>query len=521
MLRDWTWKLSDGALRDIRWRGHEVLRGIYAAVRDQDWRTIPAQVHVLTEGYEADAWVQRFECVHLFGSIDFRWRGQIRFEPTQLRFSFEGEAHSEFLANRVGFCVLHPLEVAGHPCRLTHTDGRIVDARFPDRISPHQPFLDLAGIAHEVTPGLWVEASFEGDTFETEDQRNWTDASFKTYCTPLARPFPRRMQPRDQVRQEISLSVLGNTATLPSGSPIRLELGDVLGPRPKIGTELTPGAPPTAPVDFVRVSPAGIVEARALGLPAEIACILTPGSEAAQLTELLPGPDDWVLLTHAASKTTPSSWIDQAPRCTLYAGTDYDFVEINRACPSMDRLGGLCFSINPQVHAFDDRSLFETLVAQRSVVQTARELSAGKPIAVSTVTFRRRSNPDATSGAGPSLADRVDPRQASDLGAAWTVGCLQALSESGASSVTMFESGGPLGIAGTPIEPVLARYLQQPQARIRELRSSNPYSAGGWAVESGSGIVGMLANFTPDPLEVHGPTGPLVLGPYQVIPFEL
>ena len=30
----------------------------------------------------------------------------------------------------------------------------------------------------------------EGDTFEMEDQRNWTDASYKTYVRPLALPWP-------------------------------------------------------------------------------------------------------------------------------------------------------------------------------------------------------------------------------------------------------------------------------------------------------------------------------------------
>ena len=30
----------------------------------------------------------------------------------------------------------------------------------------------------------------EGDTFEMEDHRNWTDASFKTYVRPLALPWP-------------------------------------------------------------------------------------------------------------------------------------------------------------------------------------------------------------------------------------------------------------------------------------------------------------------------------------------
>ena len=30
----------------------------------------------------------------------------------------------------------------------------------------------------------------EGDTWETEDHRNWTDASFKTYSRPLSLPYP-------------------------------------------------------------------------------------------------------------------------------------------------------------------------------------------------------------------------------------------------------------------------------------------------------------------------------------------
>ena len=48
----------------------------------------------------------------------------------------------------------------------------------------------MRAILHEVTPGVEVEVRMEGETFETEDQRNWSDASFKTYGTPLHLPFP-------------------------------------------------------------------------------------------------------------------------------------------------------------------------------------------------------------------------------------------------------------------------------------------------------------------------------------------
>ena len=42
-------------------------------------------------------------------------------------------------------------------------------------------------------------ASRQGDVFETEDQRNWTDASFKTYCPPLRLPFPRPFEDGEEI----------------------------------------------------------------------------------------------------------------------------------------------------------------------------------------------------------------------------------------------------------------------------------------------------------------------------------
>ena len=56
--------------------------------------------------------------------------------------------------------------------------------------------------------------TFAGDIFETEDQRNWTDASFKTYCTPLDKPFPAEITAGTPVHQEITVE-LDRTASLP------------------------------------------------------------------------------------------------------------------------------------------------------------------------------------------------------------------------------------------------------------------------------------------------------------------
>ena len=57
---------------------------------------------------------------------------------------------------------------------------------FPDLIEPWQPFKDMRAITHTALAGVSAECRMEGDTFEMEDQRNWSDASYKTYVRPLA-----------------------------------------------------------------------------------------------------------------------------------------------------------------------------------------------------------------------------------------------------------------------------------------------------------------------------------------------
>jgi hypothetical protein len=51
------------------------------------------------------------------------------------------------------------------------------------------------------------------------------------------------------------------------------------------------------------------------------------------------------------------------------------------------------YSINPQVHAFDNLTLVENLEPQADTLATARTFLGGKPVAVSPVTLRPRFNP--------------------------------------------------------------------------------------------------------------------------------
>src|SRR6202790_3111519 len=88
----------------------------------------------------------------------------------------------------------------------------------------------LRAITHEFLPGLKVACRMEGDTFEMEDQRNWSDASFKTYVRPLALPWPYTLAKGTSFTQSVSVNVRASagftTGAETRAATTRVALGD-------------------------------------------------------------------------------------------------------------------------------------------------------------------------------------------------------------------------------------------------------------------------------------------------------
>jgi hypothetical protein len=73
------------------------------------------------------------------------------------------------------------------------------------------------------------------------------------------------------------------------------------------------------------------------------------------------------------------------------------FTEVNRNRPPPDATAFPCFSLNPQVHAFDNATMVENLAGQAADVESAKELSP-KPVVVSPITLRIRQKTPQDSG---------------------------------------------------------------------------------------------------------------------------
>src|SRR5262245_47489815 len=90
-------------LRHVRLGGREVLRAVYAAVRDRYWNTIVPRVHGLTVDRGDGRYQIAFDAECRRGPIDFVWRGEVIGERDgTVVYRVRGRARSTFLRNRIG-----------------------------------------------------------------------------------------------------------------------------------------------------------------------------------------------------------------------------------------------------------------------------------------------------------------------------------------------------------------------------------------------------------------------------------
>ena len=530
-------RFENGDLRYIKWGRREILRRVYAAVRDRNWDTIPAQVSNLKCEAQASSFHISYDATHREREIDFVWRGEITGdEAGTIRFTFDGEARSTFLRNRIGFCVLHPAELAGQPCRARYANGSEYATAFPELVAAEQPVKalhDLSAITHEVAPGLWAEVTFSGDLFETEDQRNWIDASYKTFCTPLRLPFPLEIAAGTRIKQSVELRLHGNSSTA-SAEPARVNqaeqdillsrteqrfalppLGLGLGPHPLSAREIEHLAklkPAHLRAD-VKLAEASVDEllSRAnltslqLNAPLEMALFLSENAEA-ELQSLVkwlrrqqPRVARWLIFDTGAKSSAARSL--QLARQALQdygapigGGTNADFYQLNQFRPPADLMDFVAFSMNPQMHAFDDTSLVETLTVIPEPVRSARRYFDHLPVVVSPVTLKPRFNAVATAAETAPLPDQlppqVDVRQLSLFGAAWTLGAIKRLAESEATSITCFETTGWRGMMETEAgSPLPQQFPSLPGAvfPLYHVLADVAEFAGGWIIGVQSG----------------------------------
>ncbi len=500
--------LFDGAnLRDVRMHGEEVMRAVSFIVRDKDWATWKPVIEDLIIDSGADRFYIAFRATCSGGGERFVYDARIEGRSDGvLSFSGRGEAPEGLLTNRTGFVVLHPIEgVSGHPATIRHTDGRTVETRFPEKIDPVQPMMDLREIIHHTPGGQRVSCLMEGDSFEMEDQRNWTDASYKTYVRPLALPWPYRVEPGEVIEQKIILTVSGAAPAVASSGRVEVRVGAATAAKvPPLGLGLQPEDAAATCDNAEMLAGLGahhlichydprrghnaasleaqVTAARAIGAEPWLEAVVEnvdDGGAAEEVAALgatvskLGDPFTTVMVSPAPDLkcTLPGSPWPPAPDAKrLYAATRAAFpksrigggmfsffTELNRKRPPRDTLDLITFTTAAIFHAGDDRSMMETLECLPHITCTLPDITNGLPYSVGPSAIAMRDNPygEGALRNPDNIRQAVnfnDPRQRGIMGAAWNLGYFAAFAQGGASAIALGAPVGAFGVLSVPTD---------------------------------------------------------------------
>ena len=492
---------DNGALRYIRYRGVEVLRGIAYLLRDKNWGTYGPAIANLKIKQGRTGFSISYDATCSDAEQSLKYQAKIEASADgRLAFSAVGTPLSDFLTNRSGFVILHPLEgVVGKPVEVVHVDGSREKRNFPKIISPGQPIFEIRSLKHTVMPGVTAAVLMEGNKFEMEDHRNWMDASYKTYVCSLLDPWPYTLKKGEAFTQSVTLTISGKPtakASSKSGGAISVAMGKAKGRMPSIGVgvPMAEAQHAVAKADLIATAKPGQLvfqidgrkenqtEAaaafRALkertGIPATLEIVLPAKAPAMEEVEAIAGAlraagfkPDAVVITQmhdlkSFQPNTPRPWgptyeemaaaaRKAFPGVTLGGGMLSYFTELNRKPAPKGVFDFITHTACPIVHAADDLSVMETLESMPSIIASTRAMIGTSPYHMGPTSIPCRDNPyGAREASNPDngrvcLSD-MDPRQRGLFGAAWNLGLVAAAAKGKLDAVSLGAVTGPQGL---------------------------------------------------------------------------
>lgn len=506
----WDFELRDDEIADLRWQGRPVLRSIRAVIRDADWATAALVIDSVEDSLTGlTLHVRSGE----LGAADldsvFRGSVTVQTHDDSVTVAMDLRSSAAFETNRTGLVVLCPPQAAGADLFVEHTDASTEATRFPHAISPHQPVFDIAAL-HWEQNGLDIGLRLVGDVFEMEDQRNWTDASFKVYSRPLSLPFPYRIDAGESITQSVTVSCAATSPVFDdrmNDAVIELERAGLF---PAIGIGAASGPDPAPSVPAIGSSvlveldlassnwSAALSRAASGGEPVDVRFVLDPerpgalddavaelaGRRVLRVAAFQQTGDARHVSDREAIRLLRSALTAHSLNIPVVGGSRAHFTELNRERHRLpDDLDGVAVTATPLFHARDTEQLVESVPMQRLIAQQTVGYADGAPVHIGPICIRPRFNDVATvaqpsptrtdlaAGYGAEFTGANDPRQSSTELAAWTIASAAALAVPGVASISWFEQWGPCGIrtaAGValPVEAAIRALVELSGAEL-------------------------------------------------------
>lgn len=462
---DFTLDLSNAAVRNITYKGAQLIDLLYTAIRPWDWSTLVADSH--TE----DIKVNGADCIvtisdTFVGALEAQTIITLTTDNT-FSVDYQLKGLAEYSVNRWGICFcLHSGDWMGSTVYSSGNTYTLLQDISPQRVidGVTQGLFPAANEMHFLAPDQrFIKATSTGKVLEAEDQRNWTDNTYKIYSGSLSEPRPFVTNAGSIWKQSVQFEVgaPSGAATDPAKIVVREiealpSIGLQFNTEPLLSPDDLEKALVLLDIDHLRVNEESLTAQKiatisSSGLILE-AALLSSNSGAALQTEVtkfsqrVPAGSR-ILIQREGREIVEATDLPKNESLSSYIpGSDAYLVDLHRN--KYEFGSSVSYSMVPTVHSADTETIFKTLYTQRESIEFVQKYLAPQ-VFISPVTFSTRGNPET----GHSRDQRINfanldaaSRIRTIEGAAWTLGSIFALASAGAFSGSWHELFGESGV---------------------------------------------------------------------------
>jgi len=460
-----TLDLAREAIRNIRYEGVQLIDLLYTAIRPSDWSTLKS------DEYDADVKVVGSDCVitinESLANALVATTKVILSASNNFSVAYELKGLAEYSVNRWGICFcLNTAEWMGATVTSAGNSYSLLQDISPQRVVDGV-IQGLFPASHEVkliaADQRYISAVSSGRVLEAEDQRNWTDNTYKIYSGSLSEPRPFITSAGSTWKQSVNFEV--GVPKQPSVDPTKILVREIEA-LPSIGLQfntdslLTPDDLEKAlvllEIDHLRINEEALTSQKIAttasnGLILETALLSSNKDEVLKaevlnLSQRVPAGSRLLIQREGREVVEAADLPKNDSLNTFIPGTDAYLVDLHRE--SFVFANSVSYSMAPTVHSTDTETIFKTLATQKESIEFAQKFLAPQ-VFISPITFSTRGNPE-TGHSRDRRIDFADPDAAMLIrtieGAAWTLGSIYSVASAGAFSGSWHELFGEYGI---------------------------------------------------------------------------
>ena len=457
--------IARAAIRNVTYQGAQIIDLLYTAIRPWDWSTLDPDEH--SEVVEISGENCLVTITDLFAG-SMQGKTVLTLQPNgKFTIDYQLSGLGKFEINRWGVCFcLNTGDWMGSKVSASENTYSLLKEISPQRVinGITQGLFPASNNLHFIAPDKRsLKVLSTGKVLEAEDQRNWTDNTYKIYSGSLAEPRPFVIEKGMQWEQRVEFEVTPPTNSIPDGSKI---IAIDIPSLPRIGVQFN--GEPLLPsddlekalfildIDHIRINEESLTAQKIAtisksGLVLEAALLSSnDGAELVREVEHLSArvpAGSRLLINRQGRQIVQGSDLPQNKTLNSYIpGSDAYLVDLHRE--EFEFGDAVSYSMVPTVHSSDPETIFKTLYTQKESIEFAKKFVAPQ-VSISPITFSTRGNPE-TGHLRDNRINFAQPEMAAQIkelsAAAWTLGSVFALASAGAYSGTWHELFGEFGV---------------------------------------------------------------------------